>query len=77
MGNLFTTPTLTYSLFFPKKKTRNNKGNKWEFEKDEDKQKSNNNERNNNGDRKNRFQKKVKSADDKFMTGSIINNSGN
>ena len=33
LGNLFTTPTLTYSLFFPKKEDKNNKGNKREFEK--------------------------------------------
>ena len=47
------------------------KGNKSEFDKDEDKLKST------NSDRKNRFQKKIKTADDEFMSGSIINNSGN
>ena len=82
LGNVFTTPTLRYSLFFLKKDVdnsfnKNNKGNKREFDKDEDKQRPTNNDRNNNGKRKHRFQKKVKSADDKFMTGSIINNLGN
>ena len=63
-------------MFFPKihldnNFNKNSKGKKREFDKLEEKSKPNNN------DRKIRFQKKTRTAGDKFMTGFTINNSGN